>query len=94
VGSLLAAQFIAISARTPPAHAASSITTYWLAQQLGVILGVAVAALLSQKLLADALQVLLSGLPNSSDVRQAFFCGLHFSILLFILLPFFRISGH
>ncbi|KAE8391149.1 major facilitator superfamily domain-containing protein [Aspergillus alliaceus] len=68
VGSLVAAQFVAISVRTPSEHANSSITTYWLAQQLGMILGVAVAALLSQRVLADALQSLLKGLPNSSEI--------------------------
>lgn len=55
IGGLLSTAFVGISAVTPQEHSPAVITTYYLAQQLGIILGVTAAATVCRHKLRDEL---------------------------------------
>ncbi|CAG7951785.1 unnamed protein product [Penicillium nalgiovense] len=54
-GGLLSTGFVGITAVTPQEHSPAVITTYYLAQQLGIILGVTAAATICRHKLRDEL---------------------------------------
>lgn len=69
----LAAQFVGISASAPKEHSATAITTYYIFQQMGVILGVTLAATLSRQVFENAL---FQELGTDKDALQVGpFCG-------------------
>ena len=74
MGMLLSSQFAALSAAKPEHNAATSVTTYYFAQQVGLMTGITTAKALLIKEMRSGLNVALKNQPGRAKV------GLSFSI--------------
>ncbi|KAJ5919892.1 hypothetical protein N7454_009727 [Penicillium verhagenii] len=64
LGILFSTQFVALSAHSPKDYVARLITTYYLMQQIGTVVGVSVTAWLVRSNFANALQTKFAGNPQ------------------------------
>ncbi|CAG8260874.1 unnamed protein product [Penicillium nalgiovense] len=72
MGMVLSSQFAALAAARPEQNAATSVTTYYLAQQLGLMTGITIAKALLIKEIKRGLNVALRGQPGRAGVRPSF----------------------
>lgn len=70
LGILFSTQFVALSAEAPEKYSARLITTYYLLQQIGSVVGVAVSAWLIQSSFASGLKDLLGESERGMKVYQ------------------------
>lgn len=68
-GMLLSSQFTAISAAKPDENAATSVTTYYFAQQIGFMTGITTVKSLIRKETRRRLSKALGTGPDSVEVR-------------------------
>lgn len=66
-----AALFVAMSASVPKDHGASTITTYYLFQQLGVMAGVTSTAAFTRNVFKGRLVEKLAGEPKANEVSTS-----------------------
>jgi hypothetical protein len=69
MGMILSSQFAALSAARPEQNAATSVTTYYFAQQLGLMTGITTVKSLLMKEMRRGLNVTLRGQPGRAGVR-------------------------
>lgn len=69
LGAVLACTFTGLAVVTDPSVQSTAICLYYLAQQIGGILGTTVSALALHSTFRDALLVALHNLPDSQQVR-------------------------
>ena len=72
MGMLLSSQFAALSAAKPEQNAATSITTYYFAQQVGLMTGITAAKALLIKEMRRGLDVALKDQHGRAKVRPSF----------------------
>ncbi|KAJ6187600.1 Major facilitator superfamily domain general substrate transporter [Penicillium mononematosum] len=70
MAGLFTTQFVALSARSRGGHARATITAYYLAQQLGLIIGVTTSAKIVRTLFANDLRRTLHGLSQLDELIQ------------------------
>lgn len=68
MAGLFTTQFVALSARSRGGHARTTITAYYLAQQLGLIIGVTTSATIVRTLFANDLRRSLHGVSQIDEV--------------------------
>ena len=69
VGLLNSSQFIGLSAAVDKAHMATTISIFFLSQQIGMMIGASGSAALLRQGFRDALVHKLRGWPDRSQVR-------------------------
>ncbi|KAF7512506.1 hypothetical protein GJ744_001441 [Endocarpon pusillum] len=69
-GMLVSTQFIGLSASAPRSRLATSISVFYLGQQLGIILGIVAAAVLLQIELYETLMQRLANYPNKEWIIE------------------------
>lgn len=72
-GLILSAQFVWLSANAPKSQTAMAVSSYYLCQQVGTVLGVGTSTLLIQK---DFYRRLLEALGDISHKKQVTFTSL------------------
>ncbi|KAJ5597701.1 hypothetical protein N7537_007785 [Penicillium hordei] len=72
MGMLLSSQFAALSAAKPEQNAATSVTTYYFAQQLGLMTGITTVKALLIREMRHGLNVTLKDQPGRAKVRLNF----------------------
>jgi hypothetical protein len=73
MGMVLSSQFAALAAARPEQNAATSVTTYYFAQQLGLMTGITTVKALLIKEMRRGLDVTLRGQPGRAGVRPRSF---------------------
>jgi hypothetical protein len=68
MGMILSSQFAALSAARPEQNAATSVTTYYFAQQLGLMTGITTVKSLLMKEMRRGLNVTLRGQPGRAGL--------------------------
>ena len=70
-GPLLTGTFTALSAAAPRHLSATAITSYYVCQQIGSMIGTSLSAAVLQRLFKSALATVLQGEPARDQVREA-----------------------
>ncbi|CAP83059.1 hypothetical protein PCH_Pc15g01730 [Penicillium rubens Wisconsin 54-1255] len=69
MGMVLSSQFAALAAARPEQNAATSVTTYYFAQQLGLMTGITTVKALLIKEMRRGLDVTLRGQPGRAGIK-------------------------
>lgn len=72
MGMTLSSQFVALSASRPERNAATSVTTYYLVQQIGFMSGITLAKSLLMNEMRRRLSIALGDGSESAEVRPMF----------------------
>lgn len=67
----LSAQFVGLSASTPEEYAATSITSYYLFQQAGTMIGITVTTVLQHLVFKEKLESTIGESPEDLKVRRS-----------------------
>ena len=70
LGMILSSQFVALSAAKPEANVATSVTTFYLFQQIGFMAGVTSSRALVRSAMESGLKATLGNIPGSREVSQ------------------------
>lgn len=70
LGMILSSQFVALSAAKPEASAATSVTTFYLCQQIGFMAGVTSSRSLVRRAIESGLKATLGNNARSREVSQ------------------------
>jgi hypothetical protein len=73
LGMTLSAQFVGLSASTPEAFAATSITSYYLFQQAGTMIGITMTTVLQHLVFKEKLEAAIGESPEDLNVRKHLF---------------------
>ena len=68
VGMLNSSQFTGLAASVEKSQLATAVSTFYLSQQIGLMIGAGGSAALLRRTFRDALMVNLSGFPNADKV--------------------------
>jgi hypothetical protein len=69
LGMVLSAQFVGLSASTPEEFAATSITSYYLFQQAGTMIGITMTTVLQHLVFKERLEAKIGESPEDLKVR-------------------------
>lgn len=70
MGMTLSAQFVGLSASTPEEYAATSITSYYLFQQAGTMIGITLTTVLQNLIFEEKLETKVGESPEDMKVRK------------------------
>lgn len=70
MGMILSSQFAALAAAKPEENAATSVTTYYFAQQIGLMTGITIAKALILKEMRHGLKIKLGDESGSAEVSS------------------------
>lgn len=70
VGMILSSQFIALSVAKPEKNAATSVTTYYLVQQIGFMTGITISRQLMRRSMKSQLKVALGDTVRAREVSH------------------------
>ncbi|KAI1916883.1 hypothetical protein LOZ61_000785 [Ophidiomyces ophidiicola] len=78
-GLVLSAQFVWLLANAPKSHISTAVSSYYLCQEVGMVLGVGTSTLLMQQDFYRRLFRSLEGVPHREEIIQGILEDMHFS---------------